>query len=247
MLKIRGYHQEQTEDMRKGKEKHEELLKIYPNLAQFTYERYRKQLAEGKTIILQETFVCSSLRAIHGVIDKLEIKYTDNTMNVEITDIKPHLSAKNIIQLASYAVMLSDLGCTIGYETFTKRKHKRKIIMCKLYPSNQFKLNITIRFEFYNQLKQWKLNWMQDNMPTPQAQAYTMAIAKKAKLRRALHKEGLFWLNTMPPCTFCQQSIEKCSLYKICQKIDYKPIAKEHQLFHGKVKLLVQNKPTIKR
>lgn len=255
MLKILGQRQKSTPQMLEGKYIHEEYLKNYPSLAELGWGKFQKSLYLGEPIILQEVALCSPYYGLRGIIDQFYIQFTkDNVINVSVMDLKPFYTKKYLKQLSCYAMILSDKDCMIAYETVTPRSHKRKLIAQRLYPKRDFTLNIRMSIQSYLKGNSFNLEWMKDNVMIPIANALTITLIKAANTRKALHKQGIYYLDQIPPCKDCKQLESYCSLYTktskyvpCCQKIVYNPILKEKQMYQGKRQLLVKTKPVIRR
>jgi hypothetical protein len=246
-LKVMGQRQKPTLEMEFGKEEHKKRLAIYPTLAQMGYEKFRKHLFLGKEIILSETFCCSALYKLHGVIDKLRIHYTqDNHINITITDIKSRFSKAAILQISAYGMIMSDPDAMIGYKILTPRSHKEKIIMKRLYPKQPYQLSITLNLEYYHQDKPFKpLQWMENNIITEKASGLMFGVRHNLESKKLLHRPGIYYLSEFQPCKYCQQLESKCSLYALCSKAIYQPKTRTSMRYFGKKQMLVKTKPRI--
>jgi hypothetical protein len=247
-LKIMGQRQKSTPAMLEGKHIHEEFLKEYPSLKELGWGKFQKSLYLGEPIKLQELHLCSPKYGLHGVVDQFYIQFTkDNVINVSVSDLKPYYSKKYLKQLSVYGLCLSDKDCMVAYETITPRSHKRKLIANRLYPKRDFQLNIRLALQFYLNGKSFAIDWMKTNVMSTLANALTITIIKLSNSRKALHKQGIYYLDQLAPCRDCKNLESYCSLYTVCQKVKYVPTLKERQRYVGKNKLLVLNKPVIRR
>lgn len=246
-LKMRGFKEKETEAMRKGKEIHEEYYKGIKTLAEYGFANMRRDLFAGKIVNLRECLICNSNLGLRGFVDKMSFNIKEDCINIVIHELKSHYTKQYLKQLAIYGWIFSNKATMIGYEVnpFAKSVHgktkskRKKFIMKPFYPNKPYNVNISLNMEFYGKHPPMHIRWMEYNTLSEFAVGISMYIQRHLIKMRELCKPGLYFLNKICECSPCPKW---CGYHKFCDRISYDE-HKYSQMYMGKSKLLVKNKP----
>lgn len=235
------YTLEQKAIFQKGTDKHEEMQKDLKELDDMGYIEFRRLLHKNEVITFKELKVCSC-KGYHGIIDKISIQFVDGVFNVYIDEFKSNWAASNIVQLIFYSLILSDPNSKVVYKEKFKRKKGFKRLLGHFYPSKVITTNIYGRiFYMYQEEQKDYIPLVINNQFTEFAAGIKNGILKKNKIYKDIVLNKVCNLEHVPYCKHCNQ--ERCGWAEICGKYSYLP--KEHQLYHGRKKMLVLNRPII--
>lgn len=242
-LKICGHRQKANQAMIQGKINHENRQKDYKTLDEYSIKSFQRNLMNGKIIELKEFKVCSPMLGFRGFIDLLKIQIVENKVLIEISELKTGYSPLYILQLVFYGMMFSDRHLITYYQK--KGRKKVRYMPFKVFPQGDLDVTILLFLENLTTEKAKLSTYMQNNIVNNEIKGLVTAVMKRVKERRKYHKYGIYYLNNFPKCKNCQDSSEYCSLWDICQKINYDEDVKTKQFYWGKKKLIVKTKPKI--
>ena len=222
VLTCKGFKLMETEEMRLGKEFHEEEMLAIPTINDIGYNKYLDWYFASKKILLSEVGVCSRLYGLRGKIDILYIHpdFKKKKLDILIKELKLVFNKKYIPQVGAYALILSDPEAEIVFKWQTKKGEK--VIGQRIFPVvDLFHRNIAIEI-MTEDGRIWKKDFMVNNKLTKWGSGINMLVRRLAKKKRKLHKFGLY----------------------LIEELDKN--VKHKQLFLGKRKILVKSKPKVK-
>lgn len=241
-LKICGHRQKANALMIQGSKNHEIRQAGIATIESMGQKEFLKKLYLGEVIELAEVRLCSPVTGLRGIMDIVKMQYTkDNKLHVEIRELKTGYSPKYILQLMAYGIMFSDRNMLMYYPK--KGRKKVKFMPFKIYPQGNFELNLTLHLENLTTKKVLTYKYMINNVVDEGLKGIAMAVMRKASERRKYHKFGIYYLENLPPCPECKQKEDYCSLWEICQKVNYQADRKAKQKYWGTNKMLISSKP----
>ena len=251
-IKMLGKRQETTPAMLKGKANHELFQKNLKDLTTYGFQKFHKDLLRDKSIILKEAMVCSPRYGLRGFIDIASFSLTrDNKMNVLARELKSGWTTEYLYQMATYGMILSDKDAFIHY--VKKGKKKERKIPIPLYPIDDFTLSVDTSIEIFRKSKEgnmslgkpFKTEFIKKGLVGELANGLIVQVHKRAKQRRRMMQQQIFFMEDLPVCKFCQKDATRCGFPEICGKINTLQHGKTQQVYFGKNKLLVTAKPKV--
>jgi len=235
LLHIRGFREKQTEAMLKGTEMHKDMQTGVPTIDEYGIDRFRSDLRSGKMIMLKEVKCHSRFFGFRGFMDLFGIRFNPHTrrMDVWIMELKTSFRKDHLFQLCAYSKIASDPNFSIIHNGGDLR----------VYPRTPISLNIHLGMWISRFKKMIKWEYMENGNIVGQWRGYGMALARRARSLRSVHKMGVYNVAEIPACRNCY---EKCGFYRsICSKIADVEDGKSKQKYFGRRKMLV-NKPRLK-
>jgi len=189
VLKARGWRVRVTEKMMKGRQRHEDYLFPYKTVKEYGINQLDKDIYDGKEIFLSEVRICSRFYGLRGRIDLLKIHLTKNSFFAHIVELKSSYFKTDILQLMVYGLILSDPEFEFSY------KKDKKIIGTKILPKLPLNMNIKLELRIFGKEKGYVRWWMVKNELTDWAKGRSLALQKRLKMYRKLHKYSIYLIS----------------------------------------------------
>jgi len=195
ILQSRGYKKPVNAAMLKGLEKHKEYLQDFPTIEELGIDNIRNNLVAGKEIIIQEARLCNRLWGIRGVADLLEMKLEGNNFHVHITELKNIYWKQYLFQLAGYALIMSNSGFELVFDTKTKTGKRRVSGAPVLSSGVPYNFNVKTTLFSTSKNRGFSMEWMKDGKMSKFGFGITNALQQKMKEKRLYHKMYLTNIN----------------------------------------------------
>lgn len=232
LLAFLGFRKKQNKAMADGIAQHELHFKDQKELDQYGVKQFYSDLYTGKDIFIKEANVCSPSHGLRGHIDGLKLSYNpkEKKFFFEIQELKPKWSRSYLMQLAGYALILSDPYCQIIYKKVVRKEHH---IPRKLYLQHPINITAMGKFIYYKMdNKEYCMELINNNQISP----ITNGLYSRLKKIRTFMKAGVFYLSDLKECPWCSN---ECEFYSVCSKYPY---SKDKQRYLGRTKLLRKSK-----
>jgi len=245
-LSLKGYSYPPNEAMKAGTLKHQEAQKDLKSIDDIGIDKFLSALPSGNVLELKELPVCNPTLGFKGVIDIIRFQYLKdtNTLKIDIYELKSTFHKKDIFQISTYGMILSEKNTYVGYKKNTRKGDVRK--MQSLFPK-ELVGSVRVCIDLHLQIiggHEYRQMWMYDNVLSEWAKTMSMVIHQKKKAYKNFHKAGLYFLSELPECKFCLHDTRNCAYWEICKRFEYKS-NKTRQRYFGKKQPLIKSKPKI--
>ena len=203
-----------TEAMLKGRDDHEAYLKDYPTLADIGEKEFKNKIKLKQSIELQEVGICSPNYGLRGYVDKFDITFDGERINVTPIELKSGFSPKYVLQVFTYGIILSDINAKVFLQDKDGKNHA-----FDLYPDGNFKLNIKLILQQFKKKPQ-EYYFMKDDIISAKWAGHISTILSKVKTLRKYHILR-FDLEETDKCFRCFG--DTCSYWEHCKELNDHP------------------------